>query len=74
MIKHYQYSIEGTDGNGQVFTLGGTVRCVWDDLLHAVTADAYNELTGGRAIFGKPGVRCRGPYDFHTILIEQVKQ
>lgn len=36
--------------------------------------DSFMKLTQGYAIFGRPGVGCKGPYDITQVLIKQVKQ
>ncbi len=74
MNKTYNYSIEGTGGDGQTWTTTGTVTCGVDDMFMSVMRDSFDKLTSGRAIYGRPGVGCQGPYDMHKIVIEQVKQ
>lgn len=36
--------------------------------------DTFEQLTQGRAIYGQPGVGCRGPYAIKRVLIEEQLQ
>jgi hypothetical protein len=34
--------------------------------------DAFFQLTQGKAVYGKPGIGCSGPYRIHRLIIEEV--
>jgi hypothetical protein len=74
MIKPYHYVVEGSGNNGQTFKVEGTVATEFHDTLHVAMMNSFEKITKGQAVFGKPGVGCKGPYDVHRIVIEQIKQ
>ena len=41
---------------------------VWERVL----IQSFNALTHGKAIYGKPGVACKGPYDIRSVRVEQI--
>ena len=73
MIKTYRYTIQGTAAGGQTWETSGIVSSEYDDVFTAANHAAFLQLTEGKAVFGKPGVGCHGPYDILTITIEPVK-
>jgi hypothetical protein len=74
MNKAYRYTVEGSGAAGQTFKTEGVVEAEFHDLFNTVMIDTFNQLTKGRAIYGKPGVGCQGPYDMHRVVVEQVQQ
>ena len=72
--RNYRFEIHGTAGNGQTWKTNGTVTDGDNDFM-AVVDDAmrlsFNQLTGGKAVYGKPGVGCVGPYELQRIVIEK---
>jgi hypothetical protein len=74
MIKSYRYTVEGSGSQGQTFTTDGIISCEFHDVLNTAMLDTFDKLTKGRAVFGKPGMGCAGPYDLHRFIVEQVKQ
>lgn len=74
MNKTFRYTFEGTGGDGQTWKTEGTVTCKFLNVFDVAGAASFDQLTSGRAVFGKPGVGCRGPYDIHKVTIEQVRQ
>jgi hypothetical protein len=74
MLKLYQYTVEGSGGNAQTWKTTGKVTAEFHDVFLAAVSHSFDQLTKGKAVFGKPGVGCQGPYDVHKVLIEQVKQ
>jgi len=74
MVKAYQFAVEGTGAEDQSFTTSGTFTCEFHFAFDLAMRETFNQLTSGRAVYGKPGVGCSGPYDIHKIIIEQVKQ
>jgi hypothetical protein len=74
MTKVYRYKMEGSGAGGATFTTSGTINCEFNDAFHDAMVDSFDQLTKGRAVYGKPGAGCRGPYDIHKVVIEQVRQ
>lgn len=74
MVKAYKYTVEGSGGDGQTWKAEGALICEFHDTLQEAMRQAFEKLTSGRAVYGRPGIGCRGPYDIHRFLIEQVKQ
>jgi len=88
MIR-YRYVIDGiarivdgtveVDGTPRTLTwqTSGEVDIVERGNFPAVLDEAmlatFKQLTEGRAVYGKPGVGCRGPYTFKRVLIEEVE-
>jgi len=74
MIRQYRYQAEGTSANGQTWKTSGQFNCEFEYTFTFAARDAFQQLTGGRAIYGQPGVTCNGPYQVDRLLIERVKQ
>lgn len=61
----YRYRLCGTASDGQTWKVSGAIElspgnfaAAFDEAMH----DGFQQLTQGKAIYGKPGVGCRGPY------------
>ena len=74
MRKPYTFSVHGVGAEGASFEASGNVVCEFADTFEAAMLETFTQLTHGRAVFGSPGVGCRGPYDIRRIVIEQVPQ
>jgi hypothetical protein len=74
MRKLFDYVISGSGADGQTWTTEGRVECEFIEAWDRANSDSFIKLTRGAAIYGKPGVGCRGPYDIHRVLIQQVRQ
>ena len=63
-MVRYRYTIEGTSSHN-TWEHSGVIEAL-PGLFPAVAMDAMREtfmaLTKGKAVFGKPGVGCDGPY------------
>lgn len=75
-VLTYAYTIEGTGADGATWKVQGTVPNVapggFMDCFTKAMLSAFSQLTAGKAIYGKPGVGCRGPYKVtHLVLKEQ---
>ncbi len=69
------FKIIGTSALGQTWECCGKIENVdWPDhdLLGKAMKESFMQLTGGKAIFGKPGVGCRGPYSIVRIELHAV--
>jgi hypothetical protein len=73
MEKHYQYKINGRGSNDQTWEVEGTIESNFVDMFTNVMLECFKTLTQGKAIYGKPGVGCQGPYDVTKIVIEHIK-
>ena len=71
--KRYKYELEGTGGNGQTWKTNGLIECPFDDILYCATLNTFEQLTEGKAVFGKPGVGCNGPYEVTKLTFERLK-
>jgi len=66
----YDYTITGLDGNDNTWTVAGKVQV--DEFIAAPTfamQDGFRKLTQGEAVYGQPGVGCRGPYKVTNMTI-----
>ena len=65
-MQEYGYEISGGASGDQTWTAKGAV-CVarpgqFGQVPTLALANAFHALTTGRAVYGKPGVGCAGPY------------
>lgn len=75
MNKLYSYTVQGSGGDGGSFLIEGTLESPFGgELFDAVMARSFDALTHGKAVYGSPGVGCRGPYEIDRIIIAQVRQ
>jgi hypothetical protein len=80
----YKWTVEGTaarmigDGaEGQTWTTTGEIETgalEFHNALTQVMRQSFQQLTKGNAIFGQPGVGCRGPYAITRYALEAVVQ
>jgi hypothetical protein len=75
MTITYRYTVEGVAADDQSWSASGevTVGREGDFQLALLEAqrEAFTQLTQGRAVYGKPGVGCRGPYKITKLTIER---
>lgn len=75
-MKIYNYEMRGTATNDQTWRTSGTLTDRVNDLsavFDMMIRDSFAQLTNGRAVFGKPGVGCSGPYQINRIVIERIE-
>lgn len=72
-INTYKFEIEGTGANDQTWITMGTVACEFHDVFDSAMEETFQQLTDGKAVYGKPGVGCRGPYKIDRVAIVKVK-
>jgi hypothetical protein len=68
----YDYVITGTAADGQTWTTRGTVEAEPANFLDTpimAMARCFEALTEGKAVYGQPGVGCRGPYQVTAMHI-----
>jgi hypothetical protein len=75
MSRSFRYTVSGTARHDQTWTVNGTslmpssgvISDMVDDIMHAV----FTARTQGKAIYGKPGVGCEGPYRITKLVLEE---
>lgn len=71
--RHWNYRARGTDGDGGEWSCSGACTAADEASARAVAAKlVFQQLTGGRAVYGKPGQGgCRGPYEQTEFVVEE---
>jgi hypothetical protein len=59
---HCKFVVEGTAADGQTYKCEGEVDGTYPEICTTACVAAFKQLTGGKAVYGQPGVGCRGPY------------
>jgi hypothetical protein len=72
MIKKYHYRLEGLAAQSQSWCVEGEVESEWCDVFETILSHAFHQLTRGKAIYGKPGIGCRGPYNMTKLTLDQL--
>jgi hypothetical protein len=72
-IRTYEYSVTGTAGANASFTVSGHVHCDFAHVFNAIMTQTFQDLTSGKAVFGQPGVGCKGPYQIDSINIKRAE-
>lgn len=76
MTIRYRYEVSGTAAGGQTWTTKGHVDTEQEGefslVPDAVMRLSFAQLTKGLAVYGLPGVGCKGPYTFLRMLVERV--
>ncbi len=74
-MPRYGYAVEGTASDGQTWTTTGEVDYEKEGGFPVAVQEAmrlsFEQLTQGRAVYGHPGVGCRGPYTIQRLLVER---
>jgi hypothetical protein len=73
MKKDYKFEADVRDVLGRKAICDGKVVADLGDLtvFHAVMSEIFQQLTEGKAVYGQPGVGCKGPYTIKKIVIEE---
>lgn len=74
MIKRYHFQMQGTAAQGQTWAVSGDIEAEWHDVLDVSMKHTFGKLTQGKAVYGKPGVGCRGPYNITLFKVEQYNE
>jgi hypothetical protein len=72
----YKFTIDVT-GSNNTYTATGDIDGSPGDFIgvcERAMCECFQQLTSGRAIFGKPGVGCQGSYQLTRFTIEIIKQ
>ena len=72
MVKNWKYEVTGNAAGGQSWNTSGTVESEAAEVWSRVLIQTFHALTHGKAIYGKPGLGCKGPYDIKTVRVEQI--
>jgi len=75
MIK-FAYEVSGCAADDQTWTVRGTTTANRGDFAlvpNVAMRETFAQLTNGKAIYGKPGIGCKGPYRINRLLIEEVQ-
>lgn len=76
MTVAYDFTVEGAAQDGQTWTTSGVVQVANEgeflQAVHLAMRDSFNLLTGGAAVYGKPGEGCRGPYQLTRLEVKRV--
>ena len=75
MIK-YTFEVSGYAADNQTWTITGETTGNRGDfpLIPSIAMrEAFAQLTNGKAVYGKPGIGCNGPYRISRMLIEEVE-
>jgi hypothetical protein len=71
----YKFEIGGTAQGAQTWSTSGVVQTptagAFHLVPHMVMEASFRQLTGGKAVFGNPGIGCDGPYAVTRMLIEK---
>ena len=74
MVKHWSYQVLGFTADGVPWEVSGTVESEASEVWQRVMIQSFHALTHGKAIYGKPGVACKGPYDIKSVKVEQMSK
>lgn len=70
----YRYEVRGTAQGGQTWTSSGHVETAksgdFPRVMDTAMRLSFVQLTNGQAVYGQPGVGCKGPYGISRMLIE----
>lgn len=77
-MTHYQFMFEGTAADGQTWMTEGTVTVMnegqFGRALDEAQSQSFLQLTRGKAVYGKPGVGCKGPYRINKFVINRIEE
>jgi hypothetical protein len=70
----YAYTMKGTAAGGQTWETSGAVEVApgdFPDVTMLALKDTFMKLTQGKAVFGQPGVGCKGPYSIVELTLKK---
>lgn len=73
----YTYHITGTASQGQTWATNGQVTAEPGDFTEVVQAaliGSFEDLTSGKAVYGRPGIGCDGPYRILELIIREKQE
>ena len=73
IVEHtFQFNVSGTTAEGVSWACSGQVTCETVDVWTRVLELSFRDLTRGRAVFGRPGVGCKGPYEVQEVSVKRI--
>ena len=70
----WKYEVSGIGANGQTWTVVGELPGGkpgdFPQLSEKALRAVFQTLTNGKAVYGKPGVGCNGPYRIKRFVLE----
>jgi hypothetical protein len=72
MSKHWKFEVSGTAAGGVAWHTSGTCEATVSEVWDSMMVHSFHALERGKAIYGKPGVACKGPYDIKKVVVEQI--
>jgi hypothetical protein len=72
MVKHWKFEAGGLTADGVAWHTSGEIEAVVTEVWERVMVHSFHALTNGKAIYGKPGVACKGPYEIKKVVVEQI--
>lgn len=72
VMHTYDWSISGYDAHNNTWATHGKVSVKTSEfpqIFDMVMRQSFGQLTQGKAVYGKPGVRCVGPYQVTSVII-----
>jgi hypothetical protein len=74
----YKWTVAGTAADGQTWQTTGEIDVATGGDFHPALTNvmrlSFQQLTKGNAVFGQPGVGCRGPYMITRYVVEVASQ
>lgn len=74
-MKVYHFEIEGAAADEQTWKTSGDITDTNNaimDVFDTMMRMSFEQLTKGKAVFGKPGAGCRGPYDITRVTLQRI--
>jgi len=76
-MVEYRYEVGGVGGDGGTWRVEGSMEIEvpghFYTLPDKIMREVFGALTQGKAIYGSPGVACRGPYTVDRMLIVRME-
>jgi len=72
--RNIHYTVAGNARDNQTWEVSGTILIPpggFRDAVDQVMRATFISLTHGKAIYGKPGLHCMGPYHFTKLVMEE---
>lgn len=71
----YTYTVSGTAAENQTWETSGRIQTDLEggfpNMVQEAMRESFMQLTQGKAVFGNPGIGCRGPYKITKLLVER---
>jgi hypothetical protein len=72
MVKHWTFQVSGLTTDGMAWQTSGVIEATANEVWELALMHSFHALTHGKAVFGKPGVGCKGPYEIKKVVVEQI--